>query len=62
MTLKSGQRHSARQSTAGSTIPTGERSYERDMVHASRVDSSTGEVELAWVRRDNKKAWEAAGR
>ena len=44
----------------GRTIPTGERSFERDMVFASRLESSTGQVELAWVRRDNKKAWEIA--
>ena len=45
----------------GITVPTGEeRSFERDMVFASRVDSSTGEVELAWVRRDNKNAWETS--
>ena len=44
----------------GSTVPTGQRSFERDMVFASRVDSSTGEVEFAWVRRDNKNAWETA--
>ena len=45
---------------AGSTVPTGERSFERDMEFASRVDSSTGKVELAWVRRDKKKVWETA--
>ena len=60
MASRGGQRHPARRSTTGSTVPTGERSFERDMVLASRVDSSTENVEVAWVRRDNKKAWETA--
>ena len=61
MTSRGGRRHPARQPPAGSTVLKCKRSFESDMVYASREDSSTGEVELAWVRRDNKKAWEAAG-
>ena len=57
--LPGGQGHSARLSTAGSTLHT-KRSFEEDMVYASRVVKSTGKVELAWVRRDNKTAWETA--
>ncbi|CAN0349360.1 unnamed protein product [Ascophyllum nodosum] len=58
--LPGGQGHPARQSTAGSTLLTSKRSFEEDMVYASRVVKSTGEVEMAWVRRDNRTAWETA--
>ena len=44
----------------GRTVRTDGRSFERDVVYASRAESSTGEVELAWVCRNNKKAWETA--
>ena len=60
MASRCGQRHPARRSTAGSTVSTGERSFEKDMVFASRVDSSTENVEVAWVRKHNKEAWETA--
>ena len=58
--FRSCQGHPARQPTGGGTVPTYDSSYERDMVIASRVESSTGEVEVAWVRRENEMAWEAA--
>ena len=60
ITSRGGQGHLARQPTAESSVPTCKRSFEEDMVYVNRVARSTGEVEFAWVHKNNKKAWEAA--